>query len=64
MNNITDNAANFHVLTPDEAKLIEGGKPSLSTGFVYDVFYYTSLFLRRSEILTAKFWVEWDEAVS
>ncbi len=64
MNYLNYNTSIFHVLTPEEAKLIDGGKPNGSSGFVYDIFYYTSLFLRKSEILTAKFWVEWDEAIS
>ena len=51
-------------LSSEELKSFNGGAPSKSTSFFYDLVYGVSYLFGKSEILTAEFWVEWDEAIS
>jgi len=63
--------ANFRELTSEEARFVNGGEPTKSTSFFYDVFYSASYLITQGAkalvgtgIFTAQFWVEWDEAIS
>lgn len=51
-------------LSSEELKSFNGGAPTKSTSFFYDLVYSVSYLIGKSEILTAQFWVEWDEAIS
>jgi len=51
-------------LSSEELKSFNGGAPTKSTSFFYDLVYGVSYLIGKSEIFTAKFWVEWDEAIS
>jgi len=51
-------------LSSEELKSFNGGAPTKSTSFFYDLVYGISYLIGKSEILTANFWVEWDEAIS
>jgi len=50
-------------LSIEELKSYNGGEPKKGTNFPYDVVYYVSYFVTRSEILTAKFWIDWGYAI-
>ena len=51
-------------LSSEELKSFNGGEPTKKTSFFYDLVYGAFYLIGKSEILTAKFWVEWDEAIS
>jgi hypothetical protein len=63
--------AGFRELTSEETRFVNGGAPTKSTSFFYDVFYSASYLITHgvnalidTGIFTAQFWVEWDEAIS
>ena len=51
-------------LSCEELISFNGGAPTKKTSFFYDLVYGVSYLIGKSEIFTAKFWVEWDEAIS
>jgi hypothetical protein len=53
----------FRELSPEELKSFNGGEPTKSTSFFYDVVYSVSYLIGKSEIFTFKFWEEWGYAV-
>ncbi len=55
---------NLRELSSEELKTLNGGEPTKSTTFFYDVVYSVFYLIGKSEILTRQFWVEWDEAIS
>jgi hypothetical protein len=54
---------NLQELSIEELKSFIGGEPQKSSNFPYDVVYYATYLITRSEILTAKFWVDWGYAI-
>jgi len=58
-----NNSAILMELSIEELKSYNGGEPKKGTNFPYDVVYYVSYFVTRSEILTAKFWIDWGYAI-
>ena len=51
-------------LSYEELNSFNGGEPTKKTSIFYDLFYGACYLIGKSEFFTAKFWVEWDEAIS
>jgi len=53
----------FRELSPEELKSLNGGEPTKSSSFFYDVVYSVSYLIGKSEIFTFAFWEEWGYAI-
>jgi hypothetical protein len=60
-NNILNDS--FRELSSEELKSFNGGEPTKSSSFFYDVVYSVSYLIGKSEIFTSNFWEEWSFAV-
>ncbi len=54
---------NLTELSLKELKFINGGAITNTSTTIYDAFYAVFYLLKKSEILTCKFWKEWGYAI-